>query len=95
MDEPYSYESSGCAFYGIPSSVEVNCITGNPGDWNSETGEWESWSYTEWTTGSSSFLYKTTATNIFLDPVFWTNTDIYDLDGNLWLAASDPTPVYE
>ena len=26
---------------------------------------------------------------------FWTNTDLYTTDGELWLAKSDPIPIYE
>lgn len=33
--------------------------------------------------------------NAFLSAVKWTNCDIHKLDGTLYLAASDPVPVYE
>lgn len=30
-----------------------------------------------------------------LENIIWTNTDLYNTDGTLYLAASDPVPVYE
>lgn len=30
-----------------------------------------------------------------LEKVLWANYDVYDPDGNLYLAASEPVPVYE
>ena len=30
-----------------------------------------------------------------LENVIWTNTDLYNTDGTLYLASSDPVPVYE
>ncbi len=33
--------------------------------------------------------------SLFIGDVFWTNTDILNEDGTLYLAASDPVPVYE
>lgn len=33
--------------------------------------------------------------SLTVNPPFWTNTDIYLNDGTLYLAASEPVPVYE
>lgn len=88
-EKPSAYEGSVAIFYGIPSSVETECLTGNLNV--DKTG----WSYTTWTTGTSSLMYyKEESILNTLKPIFWTNTDIYDLDGSLWLSASEPVPVY-
>lgn len=33
--------------------------------------------------------------NVASSPPIWVNTDMFDSDGNLYLAASEPVPVYE
>lgn len=37
----------------------------------------------------------TLITSTSVDGVFWTNTDILDSTGEVYLAASDPAPIYE
>lgn len=44
--------------------------------------------YSEWGALSTSTSYSS-------NKIFWTNTDILNTDGTTYLAASEPTPVYE
>ena len=39
--------------------------------------------------------YKSVTTTTNVDGVFWTNTDILDTVGSVYLEASEPIPVYE
>ena len=53
--------------------------------------------YCDYTDGALAWRSTNTSllTSTSVDGVFWTNTDILNEDGSVWLAASDPTPVYE
>ena len=42
--------------------------------------------YSQWEELSTSFSYCS-------NNIFWTNTDIYNEDGSVYLAASEPVPV--
>lgn len=48
--------------------------------------------YTEWTLSNS---IGTDGFNNYLHMVVWANYDVLNLDGTVYLAASDPVPVYE
>lgn len=78
---PPTYMSSGKLYIGNKSS-DSSPIPAYGSYYNPESGK---------VADGSEESY----TNILLDAVFWANFDVYTEDGALYLAASEPVPVYE
>lgn len=49
----------------------------------------------DWTYESNTYIDGYAVSNTLRDDIRWTNTDIVLPDGTVYLAASEPVPVYE